>query len=49
MTRRQKITLIEATNPDWQDSSREQSEPAAESGIPRAAATRGNDTGGKRL
>jgi putative endonuclease len=42
MTRRQKIRLIESTNPSWHDLSA--SAGAVESGIPRVAATRGNDT-----
>jgi len=54
MTRKQKIKLIESMNPDWQDLSREQNDPVAESGISlgrlgtgsRAAATRGNDNRG---
>jgi putative endonuclease len=47
MTRRRKIKLIESMNPGWRDLSSEQGEPVAESGISRAAATRGNDNQGK--
>jgi len=43
MTRRQKIKLIESINPEWWDLTRGSEAAAAESGIPRAAATRGND------
>ncbi len=48
MTRRQKIRLIESMNPNWQDLGWGQEAPASESGIPRAAATRGNDKSGSR-
>ena len=47
MTRRQKIKLIDSMNPDWRDLSQESQATAPESGIPRAAATRGNDSGGE--
>jgi len=48
MTRRRKIGLIESMNPDWQDLSQGWQEPEPESGIPRAAATRGNDKAAAR-
>ena len=47
LTRRRKIELIDSINPDWRDLSLDWEQPDAESGIPRAAATRGNDTGVK--
>jgi putative endonuclease len=43
MTRRRKIKLIEAMNPQWQDLSGQWEEPAAESGIPRARRTRARE------
>ncbi len=49
LTRRRKIKLIESMNPDWRDLSLQSVDPAPEPGIPRAAATRGNDKSAKRL
>ncbi len=49
LTRRRKIKLIESMNPDWRDLSLEWLDAAPESGIPRAAATRGNDKSAKRV
>jgi putative endonuclease len=43
MTRRRKIVLIESINREWKDFIHEWSTSPLESGIPRAAATRGND------
>jgi putative endonuclease len=48
MARRQKIKLIESMNPDWHDLGLEPEPASEESGIPRAAATRGNDNRGRR-
>ena len=43
MARRTKVRLIESMNPDWLDLSQLTEAAAKGSGIPRAAATRGND------